>query len=308
MNVFGNLAIVNKKNFFSYVLLLFAVVSVFSFSSCKKYEEENVPNNTAPPDQTIDAVTIENYLNKVYISTLGREPDSLEKSFAVTLLTSNNLSINSRNQFLDSVFVKEEFKDKFYERTRIDLLQGLDTAEITVQIFLIQFVVIPSITGTPDSIFIPTYQMELNRLYELREIPDSLHAGVISYRDVHRRCVDNSFYDEINMGAFNFVVSMFQHFLNRYPTSQEVDGGVNMVNGISSIIFLTAGQSKNDFLDIFFDSRDYYEGQVGALYRLYLFRDPTTIEMNNGTLLYMNSGNYIQLQKSILSLNEYIGI
>ncbi len=308
MKIISNLRLVTKKNFYSYALLLMAVAAVTFFSSCKKYEEENVPGNTAPPDQTVDGVIIENYVNKTYISTLGREPDSTEKSFALNLLRTNNLSVSSRYQFLDSVFVKEEFKDKFYERARIDLLQGLDTAEITFQILLIEFVIIPSITGTPDSIFIDTYLMERDRLLEMKEIPDSLHAGVISYREAHRRCVNNSFYDQLNMGAFNFVVSMFQHFLNRYPTSNEVTAGVDMVNGSSSVIFLTAGQSKNDFLDIFFSTKDYYEGQVGVLYRQYLFRDPNTLEMNNGTLLYMNTGDYIQLQKSILSLNEYIGI
>jgi hypothetical protein len=216
--------------------------------------------------------------------------------------------MNSRNQFLDSVFINEEFRDKFYERARIDLLQGLDTAEITNTIYIIDYIVIPGLTGTPDSIFIPTYQFESYRLKEMKEIPDSLHAGVISYADVHRRCVGNLFYDQLNMGSFNFVVSCFQHFLDRYPTTSEQISAVNMVNGNSDVLFLTAGQSKNDFLDIFFASDDYYEGQVLALYRQYLFRLPSSTEMNSGTLLYMNSGDYIGLQKSILSKNEFIGL
>ena len=287
-------------------MLLAAVVTII-FSSCKKYEEEIVPNNTAPPDQTIDAVTIENYVNKVYVSTLGREPDSVEKSFGVTLLRSSNVSMNSRMQFLDTVFAKEEFKNKFYERARIDLLQGLDTAEITQQI-LIDSLQIITLIGTPDSVYISYIQMEIDRLKEMKEIPDSLQAGVISYIEVHHRCVNNTFYDQLNMGSFNFVVSMFQHFLNRYPTTNEVNAGVDMVNGLSSIVFLTSGQSKNDFMNIFFSSKDYYEGQVRILYKQYLFRNPNTIEMNNGTLLYMSTGDYVKLQKSILSLNEYIGI
>lgn len=303
---------INKKNFYSYSLLLVALAAISFFSSCKKYDEENVPNNYAPPDYTVDSaalkLTIENYVIRSYISTIGREPDSAEKSFGFNLLLNSNLSMNSRNQFLDSVFSNPEFIDKFYERARIDLLQGLDTAEITIQIFLIEFIIIPSITNTADSIFIDFYQMEADRLKEMKEIPDSLHAGVITYTEAHRRCVNNSFYDDLNMGSFNFVVSMFQHFLDRYPTTNEQVAGVNMVNGTSAILFLTAGQSKNDFLDIFFASDDYLEGQVLALYRQYLFRQPSTIEMSNGTLLYLTTGDFIQLQKSILSKNEFIGI
>jgi hypothetical protein len=300
-----------KENLFLNCFLVFSGV-ILLFSSCKKYDEEVIPNNYAPPDYTFDStsykLTIENYVTKAYISALGREPDSVEKNFSFNLLFANQLSMSSRYQFLDSVFANEEFKDKFYERTRLDLLQGLDTAEITNTIYIIDFVVIPGLTGTPDSIFIPQYQMESNRLKEMKEIPDSLHAGAIDYVEVHRRCVNNLFYDQLNMGSFNFVVSCFQHFLDRYPTTSEQVAGVNMVNGNSAVLFLTAGQSKNDFLDIFFSSDDYYEGQVLALYRQYLFRLPTSVEMNNGTLQYMNSADYIELQKSILSKNEFIGL
>ena len=110
------------------------------------------------------------------------------------------------------------------------------------------------------------------------------------------------------MGSFNFVVSLFQHFLDRYPTQNEVNAGVNMVNGLSSVFFLTAGQSKRDFENIFFGSTDFYEGEVRGLYQQYLFRTPTSVEMTDGTLLYMQNDDYIELQKSILSKNEFIGI
>lgn len=284
--------------------LAILLVMALLLSSCKKYEEEVVPDNTAPPDSTVDEVTIENYVNKVYISVLGREPDSSEKSFGVNLLRSANISMDSRNRFLDSVFVNPEFKDKFYERARLDLLQGLDTAMIAQYIGIFQLL----LSDSSNILLWSQYQMEMDRLTEMREIPDLLTANQISYIEVHRRCVNNLFYDQINMGSFNFVVSMFQNFLNRYPTNNEQTAGVNMVNGASAILFLKAGQSKNDFITIFFSSEDYYEGQVRSLYSQYLFREPNTLEMSNGTLLYMSTDDYIQLQESILSTDEYIGI
>lgn len=284
--------------------LLFITAILFVFSSCKKYEEDNVPGNQPPPDQTIDKVIIENYVNKVYISTLGREPDSVEFNSGLNLLLSQNLSMSSRNQFLNNVLSNQEFKNKFCERERIDLLQGLDTAEITQRIFLYQLL----LTDTSYAPLWNDIQIEINRLTEMKEIPDSLAAGVISYKEVQRRYIDNSFYDELNMGSFNFVVSVFQHFLNRYPTQNEINAGTTMVNGISSVIFLQAGQTKRDFENIFFGSTDFYEGEVRGLYQQYLFRVPTSVEMTDGTLLYMQNDNYIELQKSILSKNEFIGI
>ena len=287
-----------------YFFLLMLAGGVLLFSSCKKYEEETVPGNQAPPDQTIDWVVIENYVHKVYISTLGREPDSVELNSGMNLLLSQNLSISSRNQFLNNVFSNQEFNDKFCERARIDLLQGLDTAEITQRIILYTLL----LTDTSYMLFWDDIQAEINRLGEMKEVPDSLAAGVINFKEVQRRYIDNSFYDELNMGSFNFVVSLFQHFLNRYPTQSEVDAGVNMVNGLSSVFFLTAGQSKRDFENIFFGSTDFYEGEVRGLYQQYLFRTPTSVEMTDGTLLYMQNNDYIELQKSILSKNEFIGI
>src|SRR5688572_21670855 len=87
-----------------YFLLLLLAGTALIFSSCKKYEEEIIPGNEPPPDQTIDPVVIENYVHKVYISALGREPDSVELNSGLNLLLSQNLSMNSRNQFLDNVF------------------------------------------------------------------------------------------------------------------------------------------------------------------------------------------------------------
>jgi hypothetical protein len=302
MKGFANPLIRNKRSI--YFLLLLLAGTVLSFSSCKKYEEEIIPGNQAPPDQTIDPVVIENYVHKVYISALGREPDSVELNSGLSLLTSQNLSMNSRNQFLDNVFSNQEFNDKFCERARIELLQGLDTAEITQRIFLYQLLLLDS----SYILFWDDIQVEINRLIEMKEVPDSLSAGVINFKEVQRRYVDNSFYDDLNMGSFNFVVSVFQHFLDRYPTQNEIDAGVTMVNGLSAVIFLTAGQSKHDFENIFFGSTDFYEGEVRGLYQQYLFRTPTSVEMTNGTLLYMQNDDYIALQKSILSKNEFIGI
>src|SRR5262249_10211767 len=157
------------------------------------------------------------------------------------------------------------------ERARIELLQGMDTSEITQRIAIYQLL----LTDTSYMYLWNDIQMEINRLVEMKEVPDSLAGGVISYKEAQRRYIDNSFYDELNMGSFNFVVSVFQHFLNRYPTQNEITGGVNMVNGISGILFLTAGQSKSDFENIFFSSTDFYEGEVRSLFQQYLFRGPT---------------------------------
>ena len=64
-------------------LYLFALALVFS---CSKDSTELIPNNVAPPDYTVDRVIKENYINKLYISMLGREPSTNEFNSARNLL------------------------------------------------------------------------------------------------------------------------------------------------------------------------------------------------------------------------------
>jgi hypothetical protein len=157
-------------------------------------------------------------------------------------------------------------------------------------------------------LFWDVLQNEIDRLIEMQNIPADLASDAINTIELHRRCVNNYFYDQLNMGSLNFVVSVFQNFLYRYPTVNELDEGIKMVDGQSAILFLQAGTTKDDFLNIFFNSDDYFEGQVRNLYLRYLFREPSSAEMSIEATQYKQDKDYIKLQKSILSEDEYIGI
>lgn len=263
-----------------------------------------VPNNVAPPDPTISNSTKENYVNKVYISVLGREPDSVEFETGLTILNQHNLSVPDRKQFLDSVFSKPEYYDRLYEIARTDLLNSLDTADITTNIAVLNF----ALTNTTYQALWPQIRFEITRLDTLMRIPSELKSGVINVIEMHQRCVNNSFYDQLNMGTENFVVSLFQHFLFRYPTTAELSQSSMMVDGQSSIVFLQDGKTKYEYMNIFFGCTNYFEGQVRDLYIRYLFREPTTEETSAKTVRYKNSLDYKALQKDILSDNEYVGL
>ncbi len=110
------------------------------------------------------------------------------------------------------------------------------------------------------------------------------------------------------MGTENFVVSNFQHFFGRYPTQDELEKAKKMVDGLSSSLFFVPGSTKAEYLTIFFASDNFYEGQVYDLYKRYLFRKPTTEESAAQTEFFKASRNYQELQKNILTTNEYVGI
>ncbi|CAN5596723.1 hypothetical protein BH11BAC2_BH11BAC2_05180 [soil metagenome] len=282
------------------IIFIFCIF-VFAISSCKK-DDLVINNNIAPPDTTIENVTVEDYVNRTYILLLGREPSSSELTTALNTLKSSKLSVSSRSNFLDGVLSQPEYYAHNYDRWRVELLNNLDTAEYTQMIFVFNFFLNDS-----NYLYIwPTLQLEISRLELIQDAYADYASGLILFPELQRRMVDNYFYDQINMGDVNFVLSTFQHFLNRNPTIQEQNSAVAMLSGFNSALFLKAGASKNDYLNIFFNSDDYYEGTVVRMYQDYLLRSPQSAEMSDGALMYKSSKNLKMIQKLIMVSDEFV--
>lgn len=285
------------------VFLSFFFLSLLLYS-CKKDKEVVIDNNTAPPDGTIPNVVKENYVNKAYISILGRKPTSTELSAGISVLSQNNVSMANRHQMLDDLLAKPGYNQHLYDISVSTLLNNLDTAQITQNIYVFGLL----LTDSNYISYWPQIQQEKTKLELLRASVSDLNAGAITIIGLHKRCINNYFYDQLNMGTENFVVSMFQYFFYRYPTDEELAHGKNMVDGFEGVIFLQTGYNKNDFINIFFGCNNYFEGQVRDLYLRYLFREPASVEMAEKAQSYKSSLDYKQLQKDILSMDEYIGL
>jgi len=284
------------------IILIISII--ISFSACKKSEIDQVAYNEPPPDTTISHVTIENYITRTYILTLGREPDSVEFNSAEMILSSANLDSASRRLFLDDVFNSNDFRPHVYEENKNKLLNFADTSEFSNWIYLFNLF----LSDTTYQLQWPYFQYEIDRMTALQNAYDDYVNDSIEIDELHRRLCNNYIYDQINMGSDNFVISTFMQLINRNPTTAEQQAGVSMVDGNNAILFLQAGSSKDDYLDIFTHSSNYFEGQVVFMYLKYLNRNPTTIEMADGTLKYSTTGDYTAVQKEILSTNEFIGL
>jgi hypothetical protein len=279
-------------------------IIILLISGCNKSEIEVVPNNEAPDDLTIPAVTIENYVNRTYILTLGREPSDADFTTAVNLLTNANLDSASRRTFLNSVFNSSDYRSHVYDENRFALLSNVDTADFSNWIYLFGL----PLLDTAHTLLWPYYQYEIDRLTELRNSYSEFTSGTIDIDELQRRMCNNFLYDQINMGSANFVIATFQNLINRNPTSAEQTAGTSMVEGNNAILFLQSGNSKDDYLDIFTTSPSYFEGQVIFMYLKYLNRLPNTLEMAEGTDLYITTSDFTEVQKDILSTNEFIGL
>jgi hypothetical protein len=282
-----------------------AFIFILGLAACTKTETNIVPNNVPPPDGTIDSATIVIYLNKTYINMLGRKPVGSEQSAAMVTLRSHNFSVADRQAFVQTLFGRPEYNRTLFINAENLYLNNADSAEVAATIYLFQYELSQSPNNPPlDS----ALTFEIRRLDTLQATLNRMYAGLVDYRGMMRTILDNYMYDQINMGTQNFVTSSFQNFLLRYPTVSELSNGENMVNSTTAELFLVVGQSKEDYINIFFNSDDYIQGQVQLMFQNYLFRKPTSAEFAYYANIYKSTNDYKQLQLAIFSLNEYAGI
>lgn len=290
-------------NAFSKFVFLLAIVAML-VSGCKK-DEIIIDDNTAPPDSTVSTLIIENYVTKCYISLLGREPNAQEETDAIATLRNGNMNQASRKLVLADVTENGEYFDKILEYQSLKLINSpFDTVAIQQQLAVANLLLV----DPQYAPFIDIIQGIIDNYELLLTTPSQFRNGSIGMQEMHRRLVSNDIYDQINMGSFNFVLSMFNNFLLRDPTADEHNAGITMVDGFVSVIFYETANSKDEFIDIFLHSDDYYEGQVREMYFRYLFRDPTSAEQGFHSARYKESSNYQGLQIDILSTDEFAGL
>ncbi len=280
--------------------LLFLVL----LAACKRDPEVVIPGNQAPPDGTITDIVLESYVNRSYITLVGHQPDGAAMAASLGTLRTHNVSQADREAFLGQVMAASEYSQRTYDLGRAAVLNAVDTSDIRDDLDFLAFI----LSDTAYMAFWQEAQIQQSELQALVTIPAELQSGTINVAEMHRRLVTNKIYDEINMGTQNFVISMFQNFLARYPTEAERIAGETMVDGFPSQIFLVNGRTKTNFISIFLGSNDYYEGQVRDLFRRYLYREPTTEELATLTIAFKANQDYKALQKAVMSTDEYIGL
>lgn len=282
---------------YSIVLLLCII------SSCAR--DEVIITGNEPPDRTgLANIVYTGYVNKTYIALLGREPEPTELSNALEGLKKNDFLEEDRRSFVTSLVNDEAYFQKVYDDARSDYLRGIDTFQIAQRIAIYRD--LASVPQLPEVVK-AFYIYEIDRMLLLRSMPQELEKGLIKTEDLHRRIVDNNLYDELNMGTENFVTSVFEHFLYRYPSNAELEEGKSMVDGGNGTLFLEKGDSKQDFTIIFFQSLAYKEGMVRYYFNRFLYREPSGLELAFYTN-FLQEKSLIALQIEILIGDEFAGL
>jgi len=301
-------------------LNLLLVFSLFT-TACND-DPELITGNIPPNPDNVPTVLIENYVNRIFIDLIGREPLDAEMDSNVTLLKENDLNIEAREQIIerlqtDTSWIEGDtsyeraYYQRFYDITKGRLLEGDSDAEINRQINLFsRTLLIDSLNGdtlpTGNSISTARAKLEIEKLENVLLAKNQYRFDSIEVDEMYRRMCNNYIYDQINMNTFNFIRASFDNLFYRFPSNNEFNSAWEMVEKNSSVnLFGENGQNKGDYLEILTTSREYYEGMIMWAYLNLLARFPASEEVNGLMQEFYVDHDFQKVQSAIMLTNEY---
>ncbi len=284
------------------------------FTACTEKETINniehtnvvIDDNTAPPYDEVTTVQIQNYINKMYIDLIGREPLQQELEDDTNLLKNNNISLASRIQLLDQLMSDTLYFDRFFDIYSTAYLNGTTEQNILGQLYQYQSQK-EQAEQAGNYAYAQYLQLEIDKLYNLLTSSNDYENNEITVNEFMLRVSYNYFYDQINMGSENFVKACFENFLKRFPTNSELIASVSMVDGFSSQLLLRDGSTKKEFVEIITTDPGFYEGLTIDIYQQLLARKPDSEEMNDATLFLLEDPDYQAIQQQVIVSSEYAG-
>ena len=298
------------NNKIGYIICFLIVVS-----SCKK-DTLVIDDNNPPVYSAIPTVLIENYINRIYIDLIGREPLDSEMEIDVQYLRDNDVSIESRDSLIyklqfDTLYIEGDESYKFayfhriYDMVKVRLIEGASNGDISF--YMSNHYADYEVDSVAGNLI--EAQKHLLKYYRLSAIIDSeldYYNNIIDIKEMHKRMIYNSIYDQINMNTFNFVNAAFDNLLFRYPTQNEFNNSYFMIEDNQPFtIFGYSGSNKFDFTNLICDSREFYEGIIQWTYLTMLARIPTSIERDFLMNDFYITTDFQKLQRFIMTTDEY---
>jgi hypothetical protein len=298
------------NNKIGYIICFLIVVS-----SCKK-DILVIDDNNPPVYSAIPTVLIENYINRIYIDLIGREPLDSEMLIDVQYLRDNDVSIESRDSLIyklqfDTLYIEGDesyqlaYFHRIYDMVKVRLIEGASNGDISF--YMSNHYADYEVDSVAGNLI--EAQKHLLKYYSLSAIIDSeldYYNNIIDIKEMHKRMIYNSIYDQINMNTFNFVNAAFDNLLFRYPTQNEFNNSYFMIEDNQPFtIFGYSGSNKLDFTNLICDSREFYEGIIQWTYLTMLARIPTSIERDFLMNDFYITTDFQKLQRFIMTTDEY---
>ena len=267
-------------------ILLILIVTV---ASCSK-EKNIIPDNDPFSSFNISDLKIENYVNRVFIDIIGREPIDSELVYEVIALKDSSLNRMSREALVsklmnDTTYRENEFSyhaayvQNLYNLAKTRCIESVGDDEIQQEIRLAR-------SGAYRDSLVENWESYYRNLDHIRRYNSLLQSrvlmenGLMHYHQIYGFMIDNAIYDKLNMNTFNFVRASFDQMLWRLPTEQEYNKSYDMVElKTPRELFGEIGADKNDYIKILTESPGMYEGMIIWAYQSFLNRQPKPEEI-----------------------------
>ena len=304
-----NYQIMQVKN----LTLLLVVIGLFS---CTKNETVIKKDNDIFDPRSVPTVQVENYVNKVFIDLLGREPLDLEMEVEVRTLIDSSLSYDAREVLIsklmtDTSYVegdssyKRAYYYRVYETVKAKLCEGIDDGEFARYIGLANHsITIGRIEG--DSIRVYKGLEQQKRHQAVLDSRGRYQNGSIELNEIFAVLLDNRVYDEINMNTFNFVNASFDDLFDRFPIQSEFDIAYEIIqNNATGSLFGGSAANKREYCLMLTNSMEFSEAVIRWSYFSLIGRQPTTQEVYNLLEDFHQNRDFQKVQLTIMRTNEY---
>ncbi len=295
---------------------LILTLLVFLFESCKKEDVIEVIVNKPIDYENISTAKVENYINRIYIDLLGREPLDSETIRDVKLLRADTLGYKSRKTLItrlmtDTSFVvgdssyKRAYYQRLYDLSKARLLEGAGEEEFYQQIGNAMFgLKVSRLLG--DSIGVFSAMVTINRCLNVINSRRNFQLGKIKISDMYAYMLDNPIFDIINMNTLNFVNATFDNMMYRFPSRDEFVIAYDIIDkGKGGSLFGGFATNKPEYCQMLVQSIEFHESMVKWCYLTLIGREPTTQESYNLLQDYYVTKDLQTVQTLILMTDEY---
>lgn len=291
-------------------LVILCLVVLFINTECFSQDGSYL---SIPPDNTISSMCVADFVLKSTIILQAKKISVDELNQIVRSIKRQGDFKIARELYIDSLQNTEEYYVQIEKSIRNQMLQGLD--KITLNNRIHDYVLVVQLKQLDDYLKVignifglksrAEFYTETKRLEQLEYVVEDLISGKIGIEEVYKRAVNNSFFDDANMGDENFVRACFQLLLDRYYTEYEKQQSLKMLKGEEVELLFSKASGKEGFLRILLQSDEFYENLTAQLYESHLHRQPNVAELIHGIRTLRLNG-LKTLQKEILCKDELI--
>lgn len=289
---------------------------VMAFQACTEREKVTLADNDVIAPHTVPTVKVENYVNRLFIDLLGRQPTDAEMAAEVIALKDGNLSEQVRLELINKLQWDTTFREgdssyhiaycrRIHELVKSRLCEGAADGEFSRLAGLARFSLrIARLEG--DSVRVYQALHTIDRNLRVVQANYQYRNGEIDISEVFARMLDNGVYDVINMNSFNFVNASFDDLFNRFPTQDEFKRAYDIIEfNKPEQIFGTYASNKREYCVAMTQSRAFFEGLIVWNYILMLGREPSSQELSNHFESFYNTVDLAALQSELLKTDEY---